>query len=203
MTVRRGKVPLDELAKMLHDNPIFAAQWKKERDERIEAKKLAYRESIQPILLALHEAGIHIHSVSSEDLKRTGAYTKALSILAEHLKEPYPPDVLWSIATTFAVPEGRPYWSMLVDEYKNAADEDMGPKDGLANALAKTVTKDTIDDLIALAKDTTHGSSRVILLDGIRRSRTPQAKRAIEELARDPELAKEIASWKRPKPLSN
>ena len=71
----------------------------------------------------------------------------------------------------------------------------MGPKDGLANALAATVTKDTIDELIALAKDPAHGSSRLLLLSGIRRSRTPQAKKAIEELAFDPALAKEIASW--------
>jgi hypothetical protein len=75
----------------------------------------------------------------------------------------------------------------------------MGPKDGLANALATTVTKDTIGELIALAKDPAHGSSRLLLLRGIRRSRTPQAKQAIEELAPDPQLTKEIASWKRKK----
>jgi len=71
----------------------------------------------------------------------------------------------------------------------------LGPKNGLANALAATVSRTTIDELIALAKDPSHGGSRLLLLRGIRRSRTPQAKQAIDELASDPEFAEEIASW--------
>jgi hypothetical protein len=54
-----------------------------------------------------------------------------------------------------------------------------------------------IDELIALAKDRSHGSSRLLLLRGLRKSRTPAAKKALEELASDPELSKEIASWRR------
>lgn len=201
------KIPIDELAKRLHEDPAFAAQWRKERDERIDGRKAAYREAIQPILHALHGVGVLVSSLSSKDLQSSKQYLAAFPILAEHLRKPYPADVLWSISTAFAVPEGKPYWSMLVDEYKKwppyAPDAALGPKAGLANALVATVTKDTIDDLITLAKDPAQGSSRIILLHAIRRSRSPQAKLAVEELAEDPELAKEIASWRQKKPRAN
>lgn len=70
-------------------------------------------------------------------------------------------------------------------------------KDGLAVALAGASDDSVMQDLIELAKDKNHGSSRVLLLFGIKRSILPEAKRAIEELAGDPELAKEIKSWRR------
>ena len=76
-------------------------------------------------------------------------------------------------------------------------DDRLGAKSGLAAALAETVTDDSIDELIVLAKDRSHGSSRLLLLRGLRRSRAPAAKKALEELASDPELSKEIASWRR------
>jgi hypothetical protein len=73
----------------------------------------------------------------------------------------------------------------------------LGAKSGLAVALAATATEDVMDRLIDLAKDRSHGSSRLLLLKALRRSKSTVAKRAIEELASDPDLAKEIASWKR------
>jgi hypothetical protein len=53
--------------------------------------------------------------------------------------------------------------------------------------------------LIELAKNKQHGTSRVLLLLGIRRSKSPEAKEAIEQLANDPELSKEIGSWRKKK----
>jgi hypothetical protein len=73
----------------------------------------------------------------------------------------------------------------------------LGAKAGLAAALAATATDDVIDDLIALAKDRSLGSSRLLLLKALRKSKSEVAKRTIEELASDPDLKKEIASWRK------
>ena len=70
-----------------------------------------------------------------------------------------------------------------------------GAKDGLAAALAATVTDATIEELIALAKDQSFGDSRLLLLRGIKKSRSPAAREALRELSRDPAFSKEIASW--------
>jgi len=59
------------------------------------------------------------------------------------------------------------------------------------------VTDATLNELITLAKDPSLGESRVLLLRGIRKFKNPTARKAIEELASDPALAKEIASWKK------
>jgi hypothetical protein len=67
-------------------------------------------------------------------------------------------------------------------------------KDGLAVALAGASDDSVIQELIDLAKDKDNGSSRVLLLLGIKRSRRVEARRATIELADDPQLAKEIKS---------
>lgn len=54
-----------------------------------------------------------------------------------------------------------------------------------------------VDELIALAKDRSQGHSRLLLLRGLKKSKSAKAKRALEELASDPVLAKEIASWRK------
>jgi len=176
-----------------------------QKNKRDEAARRAARYQIEmaPVVQALRDAGVPVDAVRADFIERSGAYHKALPVLLEHLKKPYPLEVLGTIAQALAVPAARIAWPVLVTEYKKwpppGKGEGMGPKDGLANALVATVTQDTMDELIALAKDPSHGSNRVLLLRGIRRSRAPQAKQAIEELASDPQLAKEIASWKRKK----
>jgi hypothetical protein len=118
---------------------------------------------------------------------------------------PYSDKTREGIARSLAVPDARYAWPILVAEYRKAPmgkAEDGFPrhaKDGLACALAVTATNDVIEELIALAKDRTQGDSRLLLLRGLRRSRNPLAKQALEDLASDPDLAKEIASWRKRK----
>jgi hypothetical protein len=190
---RTHPLTADEFADRLRASPdtVEAA---KERFEKIQQSAAEYRAHTAPIVGSLRQAGISVHSISEAKNK-----IEAVPILLEHLRKPYPDKVLAGIANALATPAARSAWPTLVLEFCKwppySPGESYGPKAGLANALAATVTKDTIGELIALAKDRSHGSSRLLLLSGIRRSRTLQAKQAIEELAFDPQLAKEIASW--------
>ena len=72
-------------------------------------------------------------------------------------------------------------------------------KDGLAVALAATATDAVIEELIALAKDRSHGNYRLLLLSALRKSKNPLARQALDQLASDPDLADEIGSWKKKK----
>lgn len=125
-------------------------------------------------------------------------YPEAIPVLLDHLLRPYSDRVRSGIARALAVPDARYAWPLLVREYK-AAPLDSEVKDGLGAALWVTSSDAVIDELIALAKDRSHGGSRLFLLRGLKRSRKPAAKQALDELSNDPELAKEIASWKRSK----
>jgi len=65
-------------------------------------------------------------------------------------------------------------------------------KDGLAVAIAAAANDELIGDVIALARDTSQGPSRLLLLGALERSADPRARTALMELGTDPELKKEI-----------
>lgn len=81
-------------------------------------------------------------------------------------------------------------WRRLVALYR---DEPVGTdaKDGLAVALAAVSDDDVVDELVGLARDAVHGESRILLLRGLKRSRAPQARAALEEFSGDPVLGEQ------------
>lgn len=180
---------------------------KRREQERLE-RAARLRLEGEPLLAELRNVGWDVDSVW--DLVNTSKpYKSAIPILLKHLLLPYSDRTREGIARSLAVldPEVQQAWPILVEEYRKApmgrgiiAPGDtkefvLGAKDGLAVALSATVTDETIEELIALAKDPSLGGGRVLLLRGIRKSKSPAAKKAIEELASDAVLAKEIASW--------
>ncbi len=160
----------------------------------------------------LRAAGYPVESVWHLWQKGT-AYPEAIPILLRHLQLDYSDRTRAGIARALAVPdpEVRKAWPLLVEEFRKARDGkgsiapgdtkqfSLGFKDGLACALSAAVTKETLPELIALASDPSQGTSRVILLTALRplRKKDPRVKEAIEHLANDPDLAKEIAAWRK------
>lgn len=68
-------------------------------------------------------------------------------------------------------------------------------KNGLAVALVAVDSEDFIEEIIDLIRDKLNGESQVILLQALRKSNSVSILVALTELANDPVLAKEIASW--------
>ena len=99
------------------------------------------------------------------------------------------------IARALAVRESSEAWSTLVRLYRE--ESDVRTKDGLAVALSVAANRELIDELIELARDTNNGTSRMLLLPALTRSRQPQAKAALFDLASDPDLSTEIAVIRR------
>lgn len=168
------------------------------------------RLEVAPLLIELQAVGLEIESV--DDLISTSErYAAAIPILLKHIQMPYSDAAREVIARSLAVPEPevRKAWPMLVREYRKAPmgwgikrpgdtkELRLGAKSGLACALAVAVTDETLEELIAIAQDRAQGESRLLLLSALRKSKDPLAKRAIEELASDPDLGKGIASWRK------
>jgi len=200
MTKRQPPVTAAELSARLLSDPEFVAKQRARERQRIE-RSARFRIEEQPILTELSEIGWNVNSVW--DLVNTSApYGEAIPVLLRHLLLPYSDRTREGIARALAVPYAKDAWPMLVAEYRKApmGQEDgirLDAKSGLAVALAATATDNVMDELVALARDRSRGESRVLLLRALRKSKSAIAKRAIEELASDPDLKKEINSWRR------
>ncbi|MET4800109.1 hypothetical protein [Bradyrhizobium sp. LB11.1] len=201
MTKRRQPVTAAELAAKLESDPEFMAR-KRERDLALAERTARFKEEQAPIVSELLAAGVGVNFLS-DLIMRSVPYPAAIPVLLKHLVLPYSDPTLETLARILAVPDARYAWPILVAEYRKAPSgyengaRRRGAKDGLAVALAATATDSTIDELIALAKERSHGASRVLLLRALRKSRNAAAKQAIEELSTDPDLEKEIASWRK------
>ena len=178
------KVSAGDLLARLQANPDYVAMQERQRKESQIRSERSHQE--QTLLLTeLREAGCCIHSVW--DLVNTSDnYDAVIPILLKHLKLPYSGVIRGGIARALAVPAARSAWDELFSEYiKEPAvgpGHGLGAKDGLAVALSALVTDDTIEQLAAVAQDPMHGSSRVLFVQPLRKSRLPAAKTALAML---------------------
>ncbi|MEA3044450.1 MAG: hypothetical protein QOH47_2288 [Sphingomonadales bacterium] len=185
-----------ELLAKLEADPEYLRR-RDEKDAELAAKAARWRVEEAPLLADLRLVGWNVDS--AWDLVNTRTpYPEAIPVLLDHLRRPYSDRVRDGIARALAVPDARHAWPSLVAEYR-AAPLDSEVKDGLAIAVAQTSSNAVLEQLITLAFDRSLGGSRLFLLRPLRRSRQPTAKLALAELADDPELAKEIASWRKRK----
>jgi len=194
MAKRQPPVTAAELTARLQADPEFVAK-QQERERALAERVARLRAEQAPIVAELLKAGVQLHDLW-DLIQRSAPYPTAIPILLKHLRLPYSDATRETLARSLAVPDARFAWHTLVAEYIKAPMVRLGAKSGLAVALAATATDSVMDELIALAKDRSHGSSRLLLLRALRKSKTAAAKQAIEELASDPDLEKEIASWR-------
>ena len=202
------KDPLDELLRTMEGNPNLIPAEAAERIQKIAERGARLSAEERPILLDLRSVGVDVTTIWSQHLGER-LTPEGMEILAKHLRLPYSCKTREGLARALARPSAHGFWSLLVSEYKTASeglDEDGFPngyKDGLASALGAMASKSNLEELIELVRDRTNGSSRLLLLVGLRRSRDPRAAKVLDDLADDPDLAKEIAHWKKrrkPKP---
>lgn len=188
----------------------------KEINAEREQKRIKRTEAIrleQELLLAdLRRIGWDVSGIW-DMVSLSTPYPEAVPVLLKHLVLPYSDVTRDGIARALAIPEPavRQAWPVLIEEYRKAPmgrgittpndteEFQLGVKDGLACALCAIVTDETLPEYIDLLKDKSHGEYRILLLSALRKSKNPLAKQAIEELADDPDLKKEIAAWKKKK----
>jgi hypothetical protein len=192
---RRG-ITAEEHAKQLQVDPEFMRR-RAEQEKALAEREAQLRVVEAPLLKDLARVGFEVKSVWFLKNNRP-EFRKAIPVLLDHLKRPYPDIIRAGIAQRLAVRATRKMgWRILVEEFRKTGYDHAQVKDSLGSALSGAVDDSVIEELISLAKDSSLGSSRVMLLRGVRHSRRPEARQAIAELANDPELAKEIKSWQR------
>ena len=197
--------------KLTPDESVLLREINEARNQERLASVARIQIQAAPIMQDLKAIGIEVPTLSS--LTGKPERSKAIPILLRHLQMPYCDVLISAIARCLAVPdpEVRKAWPMLVEKYRNAPTGlgftgpgdtkkyQLQAKDALASTLVAIVTRETLGELIDLLKDQSHGEYRLILLLGLRKSKDPRAKQAIEELASDPVFKDEIASWRKRK----
>jgi hypothetical protein len=201
MPRRDKQITAEEFLRTLEADPDYVRS-RAEQDEELAKLDAFYRDAEAPLLRDLAKLGIEVRSVY-DLVNDTVSYEQAIPLLLDHLRRRYPDAIREGIARALGIPATRPLgWRVLVDEYRRTPNENNRVKDGLAVALSGASDDSVIQDLIDLARDKHNGSSRVLLLLGVRKSKRPEAKQAIIELADDPQLALEIESWRDPRTRS-
>jgi hypothetical protein len=207
--VKRTPTTAAELSAKLEADPVFVAQ-RAERDRKFALRASRIQTEQQQIVDELKQAGCNLQSLS-DLINRSNDYDHAISVLVKHLLLPYSDVTRETLARALAMKSAAHTWPILVAEYQKAIvgrgivvpgeseEFNLGAKDGLACALAATVTEATIEELIEIMKDPSHGSSRVLMVSALRKSKNHKAKEALEVLAFDPDLQKEIAHWQNKK----
>jgi hypothetical protein len=192
----RGAMTREEHEAWLKETGQYDAVVERQRlrAEQHERRVAAQTLALAPVIEALREAGCNISSASEltdPPFPKRAPWPAALPVLLAHLDRPYPPDAREVIAGALAVPEMKEVgWDALLRHYRD--EQTHLAKDALAAAIDAAADDRVIGDVIALARDTTLGPSRVLLLSALTRSKDPGARTAIIDLATDPDLVLEI-----------
>ena len=188
---RRKPKSAGELMKELESDQDYRAAVA-ERDRKLAQVEQELSRAEQPVVRALSEVGVQVESVW--DLVNTSSdYSGAVPVLEDHLRDAsYPDRVREGIARSLSFPKAAAAWPTIIDLYRSTTDS-FDLQQGLAAAMAGTVTEATLDELVTEARRDAHGESRLILLLGLQRLRSPAATRALEGFADDPELGRTAA----------
>jgi hypothetical protein len=171
-------------------DPEFVAA-RAAREAKLLEVEAESRRAQRPLLDDLRAAGYEVGDVW--DLVNTAHdYSDAVPVLIRHLSRPHPDGVRGGIARALAIRESKAVWDELVTLYRAEVGQSWA-KDGLAVAIAAAADRDVIGDVIDLIRDVGQGPSRIFFIRPLKRSRCPDADQAIEDLASDPDLHKEIA----------
>lgn len=189
---RRKPQAADAFMAELEADPEWRAA-EAEREARLAEQEKAYAEAEAPLRAALAGAGLEVESVWDLVNRDDDGYADVVPVLVEHLQgESYPDRVREGIARSLSFRKAAPAWPVIVGLYRSTTDS-FDLQQGLAAAMAGTVTEETVDELVAEARRPEHGESRLLLLLGLRRLRTPAARQALEGLLDDPDLGDNAA----------
>ncbi|WP_045761764.1 hypothetical protein [Xanthomonas albilineans] len=156
-----------------------------------------YARKVAPVIAALRHAGFEVNSI--QHLSERGIIdSRAISVLLEHLSYGYSDDVREDILRELATPHARKYWDQLMEIFeKNSLN--LAPEIRYVAALALSGAADdtVLDDVIRLLGDKSLGLDRAPLLIALIRSKSPKAKMKLLELRDDPDLGKQIKTFRR------
>jgi len=185
---KRGPITAGEWDAWANSDPEHVAKMAqldaqhKEMDSRL-------RRASRGVLADLRKAGLKLSNI--EDLWRFQPEGDAMRVVLKHIKANEEVVLLRVLAQAMDCPGAREFWDEIKGLYCSERRDGL-LRDLLANAVVAALTKDRIEDLMRLIEDPHNGSSRVLLLCGLRRFRSPHVEPFLERMSKDPDLCIQI-----------
>lgn len=179
-----------------HDAELKASGKWEEYQARKAAKEAEHaarvaeiRAAAAPLLAKFRTAGFPVTSLN--ELKHHPTYTQRfVHLVLQELEAPHHRVVREELARSLGNPLAWGEFSKICELF--ARERDPAVRDGFAAALAESAPLDGLPRLMRVLQDPQHGASRVLLLRPFRKTKDPALRAAIEALADDPDLEKEI-----------
>ena len=188
---KRQRKTAAELMAELNKDPAYLERVER-RDRAIDEAAAIEREEERPLIAALRDAGVRVDSVW-DLVNAEEEYPAAIPVLFEHLVRDYSDRTKEGIARALAVPGAADGWNTLIDEFERSEDSTRhGSKWALACALEATGNDSVIADVVRIVMDKRHGQNRAPLISILARSKEGVARRVLEELSRDEDLAEDV-----------
>lgn len=184
---KKGKTAAELLAELARDPEHGARQ--REQEERRRRLAEAYREAAAPLLAGLAAAGFDLASVGA--LRRPGReYQGAVPILLEWLPRIGNADVREDIVRSLSVPFAKPAAARaLVAEFRRTTPAEGALQWAIGNGLEVVADDSVYDDVVEIARDRRHGTSREMFVLALGNMRRPGAVDVLMELLDDDEVA--------------
>jgi hypothetical protein len=169
------------------------------RREAVGSKSAAAKEEVRELENELADAGINIRSFRNI-IDKPENFRLGIPILVRHMQmTKYSPLNRNFMAQAIAMRESNPYWPTLVKVFRRLDNDGADGifKQGVAVALAHSYGPSELGELIALCNDKEHGTVRILLAAGLKRSKKAEAVKALRDLIDDPDIGKQVSEWVR------
>ncbi len=197
--MKKKPMTASELMTELQNDKSYQDKMQAKEKDRISFEELL-RANEKNLVDSVNQKGYQISSVW-DLVNAENKYSDVIPILIDHIKQNYHPRIKEGMARALAVPQAsNTAWDTLLGEYlRTAADEDIteinrrGYKSGLAVALSCLINEKRIEVVLELIQNNKHKSSRIFLLDALRKYKKNQKViEVVKKLKNDNDLKKLI-----------
>ena len=192
----KGSITGGELITKLNADPDWVAR-RRAQDAELNAIGARRKAAAAALEQELKEAGIEMKEFRYLKERPTN-YKLGIPILIRHMRmDHYDDPERNSMAQAVAMKEANPYWSELLELFLGVVDkeEHFTFKQGLAVALAASHKAPQFETLLTLCENPAYGSTRSLLVDGLKRSKDPRAEVTLMRLCGDPVIGKGLTKW--------
>ena len=192
----KGAITAGDLLRQLWSDPEWVAA-KRARDAEREAKHVQHLAAVVDLERELKDAGIEVRTYQYL-IDKPANYRRGIPIFIRHMRsERYSDWERNSMAQAIAMKDANPYWNELLDLFLSVVSKEGHDsfKQGLAVALAASCKAPQFETLLSICENEAFGSTRLLLIEGLKKSKDSRAEITLMRLCSDPVLGEALTKW--------
>lgn len=189
-------ITAEEFKRRLNSDPEKVAK-RREQDAERQARFNYLKELEYGLEQELKEAGIDVESYRSI-IHKPKNYKLGIPILVRHMQmDKYTDNQRNFMAQAIAMKDANPYWHELHGIFLSVVGkkEHYAFEQGVALALGASYREPQFETLLSLCEDQRYGYVRILMVEGLKKSKDPRAEVTLMKLCNDPYLGTEMTKW--------